>query len=58
LIFAFFTVDEKKLKNLVKNACVWKKYRIFVTLLEDVFETTSTRRINERRLINFIVLSN
>jgi len=33
--FAFFTVGEKNLKNLAKNACIWKKYRIFVTLFED-----------------------
>jgi len=37
-IFAFFTVGEKKLKNLAKNACVWKNYRIFVTLLEDALD--------------------
>jgi len=33
---AFFTVDEKKLKNLSKILCKWKIRRIFVTLLEDL----------------------
>jgi len=36
LFFAFFTVDEKKLKKLSKIVWYWKNCRIFVTLLEDV----------------------
>jgi len=34
--FAFFTVNEKKLKKRSKIIWIWKKCRIFVTLLEDI----------------------
>jgi len=46
--FAFFTLYDKKMKILLKILCEWKISRIFVTLLEDVLDDISGRRILER----------
>ena len=56
--FAFFTDNEKKLKNLSKIACVWKIQCIFVTLLGTGWKVVKRIRSSDwhKEKIHFIYL--
>jgi len=56
--FAFFTDNEKNMKNLPKIACVWKNHCIFVTLLETgshVGVTHSIRQLAKMRKFTLFI---